>query len=74
MYAEAERLKVKWLLGGECGHMWRVVHQYMNTMTGPANFLQKPVSPITGTKFTHADGTKFVHIAEFTADLIRKNI
>jgi hypothetical protein len=21
----------KWILGGECGHMWRVVHQYMDT-------------------------------------------
>lgn len=73
IYTEAERLKVKWLLGGECGHMWRVVHQYMNTMTGPANFLEKPVSPVTGTKFSFADGTKFVHIAEFTADLIRHN-
>jgi len=73
MYAEAERLGVKWLLGGECGHMWRIVHQYMNTMTGPANFLEVPVSPITGTRFEHAKGTKFVHIAEFTADLIRHN-
>jgi len=24
MYAEAQRLGVKWILGGECGHMWRV--------------------------------------------------
>ena len=70
MYHEAERLKVKWLLGGECGHMWRVVHQYMNTMNGPADFLEKPVSPITGTKFDNAAATKMVHIAEFTADLI----
>ncbi len=70
MYHEAERLKVKWLLGGECGHMWRVVHQYMSTMNGPADFLEKPVSPITGTKFTNAAATKMVHIAEFTADLI----
>ena len=73
MYAEAERLGVKWILGGECGHMWRVVHQYMDTLTGPANFLEVPVSPITGTKFEHAKQTKFVHIAEFTADLIRNN-
>ncbi|MCE1274574.1 MAG: (Fe-S)-binding protein, partial [Chlorobiales bacterium] len=70
MYHEAERLKVKWLLGGECGHMWRVVHQYMSTMNGPADFLEKPVSPITGTRFTNANATKMVHIAEFTADLI----
>lgn len=73
MYAEAERLGVKWILGGECGHMWRVVHQYMNTMNGPADFLEEPVSPITGTKFENAKSTKMVHIVEFTADLIRNN-
>jgi Fe-S oxidoreductase len=71
MYHEAKRLGVKWILGGECGHMWRVVHQYMNTMNGPADFLKEPVSPITGTKFTNAKATKMVHIAEFTADLIK---
>ncbi len=73
MFAEAKRLGVKWLLGGECGHMWRVVHQYMETLNGPADFLEQPVSPITGTEFTFAKQTKFVHIAEFTADLIRHN-
>ena len=71
IYAEAKRLKVKWILGGECGHMWRVIHQYQDTMNGPADFLEEPVSPITGTKFEHARSTKMVHIAEFTADLIR---
>lgn len=73
MYAEAERLGVKWILGGECGHMWRVINQYMDTMNGPADFLELPVSPITGTKFTNAASTKMVHIAEFTADLIKHN-
>lgn len=71
MYAEAKRLKVKWLLGGECGHMWRVINQYMDTMNGPADFLEVPKSPITGTVFENARSTKMVHIAEFTADLIR---
>ncbi|NTU59204.1 MAG: (Fe-S)-binding protein [Chlorobiaceae bacterium] len=71
MYHEAKRLGVKWILGGECGHMWRVVHQYMETMNGPADFLKEPVSPITGTKFTNAKSTRMVHIAEFTADLIK---
>lgn len=71
IYAEAERLKVKWILGGECGHMWRVLHQYMDTHNGPADFLEVPVSPITGTRFEHARSTKMVHIAEFTADLLR---
>jgi len=71
MYAEAKRLGVKWILGGECGHMWRVVHQYMDTMNGPADFLEVPKSPITGTVFENARSTKMVHIAEFTADLIK---
>jgi Fe-S oxidoreductase len=71
MYAEAERLGVKYIIGGECGHMWRVVHQYMNTMNGPADFLEKPVSPITGTVFENAASSKMVHISEFTADLIK---
>lgn len=71
IYAEAKRLKVKWILGGECGHMWRLIHQYLNTWHGPADFLEEPVSPITGTKFENAKSTKVVHICEFTADLIR---
>jgi Fe-S oxidoreductase len=71
MYAEAERLGVKWILGGECGHMWRVVHQYMDTLNGPADFLEEPVSPITGTRFENAKSTKMVHICEFTADMIK---
>ena len=73
IYDEAKRLGVKWILGGECGHMWRVVHQYMDTMNGPADFLEEPVSPITGTKFKNATSTKMVHICEFTADLIKNN-
>ena len=71
VYAEAKRLGVKWILGGECGHMWRVMHQYMNTMNGPADFLEVPKSPITGTVFDHARSTKMIHIMEFTADLIQ---
>ncbi|MCI0469127.1 MAG: (Fe-S)-binding protein, partial [Nitrospirae bacterium] len=71
IYAEARRLGVKWILGGECGHMWRVLHQYMDTWNGPADFLEVPKSPITGTVFENAKATKMVHIAEFTADLIK---
>jgi len=71
MYAEAKRLGVKWILGGECGHMWRVISQYMDTMNGPADFLETPVNPITGTVFENAKSTKMVHISEFTADLIK---
>ncbi len=71
IYDEAKRLGVKWILGGECGHMWRVVNQYMDTVNGPADFLEVPRSPITGTVFENARSTKMVHITEFTADLIR---
>ncbi len=71
MYAEAKRLGVRWILGGECGHMWRVLHQYMDTMNGPADFLEVPRSPLTGTVFDNARSTKMIHISEFTADLIK---
>ena len=73
IYHEAERLGVKWILGGECGHMWRVIHQYMDTINGPADFLEVPKSPITGTVFEKAASTKMVHITEFTSDLIKNN-
>ncbi len=73
VYAEAKRLKVDWILGGECGHMWRVWHQYMDTMNGPPNFLRVPASSVTGTVFEHARSTKALHICEFTADLIHEN-
>ncbi len=71
IYAEAERLGVKWILGGECGHMWRVLHQYMDTMNGPPDFLEVPKSPLTGTVFENTRSTKMVHIMEFLADAIR---
>ena len=73
MYAEAKRLGVKYIIGGECGHMWRVLNQYMDTFNGPADFLEEPVSPITGTKFENAKSTKMIHLVEFTADLIKHN-
>jgi Fe-S oxidoreductase len=73
IYSEAKRLGVKWILGGECGHMWRVINQYMDTMTGPADFLEVPKSPLTGTVFENARSTKVVHIMEFLADAIRHN-
>ncbi|MDA8155895.1 MAG: (Fe-S)-binding protein [Actinomycetota bacterium] len=72
IYAEAKRLGVKYIIGGECGHMWRVLSQYMNTWNGPAaDFLEVPKSPITGTVFENTRGTRAVHISEFTADLIK---
>ena len=71
MYMEAKRLGVKYIIGGECGHMWRVIHQYMDTMNGPADNLEVPKNPITGTVFENAASTKMIHITEFTADLLR---
>ncbi|MDA8168550.1 MAG: (Fe-S)-binding protein [Nitrospiraceae bacterium] len=71
IYAEAKRLGVKYIIGGECGHMWRVLNQYMDTWNGPADFLEVPKSPITGTVFENTKSTKMVHIVEFTADLIK---
>jgi Fe-S oxidoreductase len=71
IYAEAKRLGVKWILGGECGHMWRVMHQYMDTMNGPADFLEVPKSPLTGTVFENAKSTKMIHLMEFLSDAIR---
>lgn len=73
IYAEAKRLGVKYIIGGECGHMWRVIHQYMGTWQEEPDFLEVPVSPITGTRFENAASTKMIHIAEFTADLIKHN-
>jgi Fe-S oxidoreductase len=73
IYAEAKRLGVKYIIGGECGHMWRVLNQYMDTWNGPADFLEVPKSPITGTVFENARSTKMIHVAEFTADLIKNN-
>jgi Fe-S oxidoreductase len=74
IYAEAKRLGVKWILGGECGHMWRVMHQYMDTMNGPPDFLEVPRSPFTGTVFENARSTRMVHIMEFTADLMKHGV
>ena len=71
MYHEAERLGVKFIIGGECGHMWRVVNQYMDTMNGPPDFLEVPKNPLTGTVFENSRSTKMVHMMEFLADSIR---
>mgnify|MGYP000707671745 CR=1 FL=1 len=73
MYSEANRLGCKWILGGECGHMWRVINQYMDTMNGDLQGpqMETPRNPITGTVFHNSAVTKMVHITEFTADLIK---
>ncbi len=75
IYTEAKRLGVKWIIGGECGHMWRVLHQYMDTLNGEIKEgwkeAEEPKSPITGTVFENAKSTKMIHITEFTSDLIK---
>jgi len=72
VYEEAVRLGVKWILGGECGHMYRVAHAFMATMNGDlAEKLEVPQSPFTGTVFKNAEATKLVHIMEFVADLFK---
>ena len=74
IYAEAQRLGVKYIIGGECGHMWRVLNQYMDTMNGPApSNMEVPKNPVTGTVFENARSTKMIHVTEFTADLLRHN-
>jgi len=45
----------------------------MDTWNGPADFLEVPKSPITGTVFENAKTTKMIHLVEFTADLIKHN-
>ncbi len=73
IYKEAERLGVKWILGGECGHMWRDKHQFINTMNNPPKHSEwtDPVNPVTGTRFENVTTESgWVHILEFTADLI----
>ena len=46
----------------------------MDTLNGPdfqSSRMEVPTNPITGTVFKNAASTKMVHIAEFTADLIK---
>ncbi len=77
IYKEAERLGVKFIIGGECGHMWRDKNQYINTMNNPPKhpeWMEVPENPITGTKFEHVTGQHgWIHLFEFIADLIEHN-
>jgi len=43
----------------------------MATHNGPANHLEVPRNPITGTVFENARDTKMIHITEFTSDLVK---
>ena len=56
----AEKLGVKRLVFGECGHAWRVAYSFLNTLAGPFDFLD-PNYPVPQ------------HICEVTHDLIKRN-
>ncbi len=83
IYKEAEKLGVKFIIGGECGHMWRDKHQFINTMNVPPKheewrkFWENPdlgeiCEPLRGIKFDYVSGEHgWVHILEFVAALIR---
>ena len=55
----ARDLKVKRVIAGECGHAWRVLYSFSNTLNGPFDFLD-PKYP------------QPVHICEYTNDLVKK--
>ena len=56
---EAQRLKVRRIVVGECGHAWRVAYSFWNTLIGPFDWLDSryPVPQ---------------HICEMTYDLIQQ--
>ena len=66
---QAARCEV-WILGGGSRAHVAAIHQYMDTMNGPADFLEVPRSPVTGTRFEHARGTKMLPHRKITADLL----
>ncbi len=84
IYKEAKRLGVKFILGGECGHMWRDKHQFINTMNNPPDHDEWKKfweDPDLGHLSGHLKGIRFdshvsaqngwVHILEFVAALIK---
>ena len=56
----AQKLGVRRIIFGECGHAWRVAYSFLNTLAGPFDFLD-PDYPVPQ------------HICEVTHDLIQKN-
>jgi Fe-S oxidoreductase len=56
---EAQRLGVKRIVVGECGHAWRVAYSFWNTLIGPFDWLD-PRYPVPQ------------HICEMTYDLIQR--
>ena len=61
IWDEARRLKVKRVIVGECGHAWRALYNYSNTMNGPFDFLDGKYRQPT-------------HICDFTLGLIKDGI
>jgi Fe-S oxidoreductase len=55
----AKELKVKRVIAGECGHAWRVLYSFSNTLNGPFDFLES--------KYRQPS-----HICEYTLDLVKK--
>jgi Fe-S oxidoreductase len=58
---EAQRLGVKRIVVGECGHAWRVAYSFWNTLIGPFDWLD-PRYPVPQ------------HICELTYDLIQQGV
>ncbi len=56
---EAQRLGVRRIVVGECGHAWRVAYSFWNTLIGPFDWLD-PRYPVPQ------------HICEFTYDLMQR--
>jgi Fe-S oxidoreductase len=55
----ARELKVKRVIAGECGHAWRVLYSFSNTLNGPFDFLD-PNYRVPQ------------HICDFTLDLVKR--
>jgi Fe-S oxidoreductase len=55
----ARDLKVKRVIAGECGHAWRVMYAFSNSLNGPFDFLDS--------KYRQPS-----HICEYTLDLVKK--
>ncbi len=55
----ARQLKVKRVIAGECGHAWRILYSFSNTLHGPFDFLDPKYKNPT-------------HICEYTLDLVKK--
>lgn len=55
----ARQLKVKRVIAGECGHAWRILYSFSDTLNGPFDFLDPKYKNPT-------------HICEYTLDLVKK--